>query len=49
MTWEEANLSLQLAAEERVGFVMRRTAEIARGQEDAMAAAQVTSMGGKIP
>lgn len=35
MTWHEANLSLQLAAEERVGFVMRRTAEIARAQEDA--------------
>ena len=39
LTWREANLSLQLAAEERVGAVLRLTAEIARAQEDAAWAA----------
>lgn len=34
MTWEEANLSLQLAAEERVGALMRAAAAQARKQED---------------
>jgi hypothetical protein len=37
MTFEEANLSLLLAAEERVGFVVRERARIARQIEDAMA------------
>lgn len=35
MTWREANLSLQLAAEERAGFVMRYHAEQQRAQQDA--------------
>lgn len=42
LTWEEAKLSMQISLEERMGFVMRKTAEIARGEEDAMAA-QVAS------
>ncbi len=35
MTWKEANLSLQLASELRVGARMRIAAELARAQEDA--------------
>lgn len=35
MTWHEALLSLQLLSEERAGFTMRRTAELARAREDA--------------
>jgi len=41
MTWREAALSLQVAAEERVGFVMRERARMAREVEDAIAGAQV--------
>ncbi len=37
MTWREALLTLQLAAEERVGFVMRESARLARGEEDRLA------------
>lgn len=39
MTWEEANLSLQLIAEERIGFILRERARMARAQEDAAFAA----------
>lgn len=39
MTWREAQLSLQLAAEERAGTVMRLVQGIARAQEDAAFAA----------
>lgn len=39
MTWKEANLSLQLAVEERIGTVNRLRVELARGQEDAAYAA----------
>ena len=35
MTWREAQLSLQLAAEERAGFVMRFAQGLARAREDA--------------
>lgn len=35
MTWEEANLSLQLEGELRVGFVLRERARLARAREDA--------------
>ena len=35
MTWREANLSLQLETEVRVGAVMRLMADLARAREDA--------------
>lgn len=35
MTWKEANLSLQLASEERVGFIIRERARLARAEQDA--------------
>jgi hypothetical protein len=35
MTWAEAQLSLQLAAEERAGTVMRLVQGMARAREDA--------------
>lgn len=35
MTWREANLSLQLASEARVGARMRLIAELRRADEDA--------------
>ena len=35
MTWKEANLSLTLAAEERLGWVIRERAEMARAEQDA--------------
>ena len=35
MTWHEANLSLQLASEERRGFVQRYAAGVAKAHEDA--------------
>ncbi len=38
MTWEESKLDLQLASEERVGFVIRSRAEMARAFEDMEAA-----------
>ena len=34
MTWREMNLSLQLAAEERAGFVLRERQRMARAIED---------------
>ena len=46
MSFYEANLSLQLMAEERVGMVIRKTAEMARAQEDAGYAALASQMGG---
>lgn len=39
MTFHEAQLSLQLAAEERVGFVERERLRLARAREDAAAGA----------
>lgn len=45
MTWQEANLALQLLAEERAGFAMRMTAEIARAREDAAWASVATAIG----
>jgi len=47
MTWREANLSLQYAAEDRAGFVMRYHAEQARAQEDAAAQAVLGQIGGQ--
>jgi hypothetical protein len=35
LTWHEANLSLQVAAEKQAGFRMRERARMARAQEDA--------------
>lgn len=35
MTWEEANLSLQLAAEERIGTLLRQRQAEAVAREDA--------------
>ncbi len=34
MSWREMNLSLQLAAEERAGFVLRERQRMARAIED---------------
>lgn len=39
MTWREAQLSLQLASEERAGTAMRIAQQIARDREDAAFAA----------
>ncbi len=39
MTWREAQLSLQLAAEERAGFVMRFAEGLKRAQVEASFAA----------
>jgi hypothetical protein len=36
LTWHEAKLSLQVLAEERVGWLQRQRAYEARAQEDAM-------------
>ena len=38
MTWHEANLSLQLLVEERIGSVLRANAQEARDIEDQAAA-----------
>jgi hypothetical protein len=46
MTWREAQLTLQLAAEERAGFVMRERARMAKAAEDASWSAAVTASGG---
>ena len=35
MTWREAQIQLQIEAEERVGFVMREHTRLARSVEDA--------------
>ena len=35
MSWREMALTLQLAAEERVGFVVRERQRLVRAQEDA--------------
>lgn len=45
MTFVEASLSLQLAAEERVGWLMRETARRARADEDAAFAALASKVG----
>lgn len=42
MTFREAVLSLQLLAEERVGFVVRERLRLARRIEDATAAQQAS-------
>lgn len=47
MTWEQAQLSLQVAVEERVGFVMRYQARVAKAQEDAAFAALAGAVGGQ--
>lgn len=47
MTWREACLSLQLLAEERVGFVSRERLRMAKEQEDAVAAATIAAVGGE--
>ena len=39
MTWREANLSLQLASEERAGTVLRMAQQRARDEQDAAFAA----------
>jgi len=41
VTFREAKLTLQLLAEERIGFVMRERARMAKAQEDAAFAAAV--------
>jgi hypothetical protein len=47
MNFHEANLSLQLMAEERVGQVMRSHAEMLRAQEDAAYGSLAAQMGGR--
>ncbi len=44
--WVEANLSLQLAAEERVGWLLRQNALDAKRAEDAAFDALAAQMGG---
>ena len=39
MTWYEASLTLQLEAEERIGWLLRERARQVRAQEDAAFAA----------
>lgn len=46
MTWQRAKALLQLEAEERIGFIMRERARIARELEDRAFAA---ALGGKAP
>lgn len=46
MNWEEANLSLLLEAEERVGFVARERGRMAREIEDATAGHAIAAIGG---
>lgn len=46
MTWAEANLSLTLASEERVGAVQRESARRARAEEDAAFDALRGAVGG---
>ena len=45
MTWREMHLSLQLAAEERAGFVMRERQREAKALEDQMAGALRAAVG----
>ena len=45
MTWREMNLSLQLAAEERAGFVMRERQREAYAREEQMAGALRAAVG----
>jgi hypothetical protein len=49
MTWLEANLSLQLTSELRVGFIMRERARMTRAQEDAAYDALASALGGTPP
>jgi signal transduction histidine kinase len=46
MSWEEANLSLLLEAEMRVGFVIRERQRMAREIEDAVADRAIAAVGG---
>ena len=46
MTWHEAKLSLQLAAEERVGWLQRERAYRAKAEEDRAWAAAVGAVDG---
>jgi hypothetical protein len=46
MTWHEAQLSLQLASEERAGTVLRLAQAQARAREDAAWAALQQQQGG---
>jgi hypothetical protein len=39
MTWREMHLSLQLAAEERAGYLMRQSQREAKALDDQMAGA----------
>ncbi len=45
MTWREMNLSLQLAAEERAGFVMRERQREAHARDDQLAAGLRAAVG----
>ena len=45
LTFEELQLSLQLAAEERVGWLVRETARQARAEQDAAFAALAQQVG----
>ena len=44
MTWREAQLTLRLEAEERVGASMRENARMAKAREDAAVAAVVEAL-----
>ena len=46
MDWRETALSLQLLAEERVGFVMRERMRIAKAREDQVAAGVMAALRG---
>lgn len=47
MTFREAQLSLLLAAEERLGFVTRERARLAMASEDAAYESVVEAVGGR--
>ena len=49
LTWREAQLSLQLAAEQRVGAPARQAILQAKAEEDAAAAAAASAWTGMAP
>lgn len=49
MSFREAQLSLQLAAEERLGFVERERLRLAKAREDAAAGALQGALNGGRP
>ena len=49
LTWREAQLSLQLLAEQRIGAPARLALLQAKAEEDAAAAAAASAWAGQVP